>query len=392
MMINSGKAEQFNEIIMCIGEELDIPEDIFLSARRRYSMLAEWLRADHVERFSSDAEIYPQGSLRLGTSVRPVKKDDDYDVDLVYRRDIKKESTTQEKLRDELREQLERYIKHLHAFDDSIPVLVPGRRCWTLDYRGQFHMDVLPAIPDDEAEQFNLRNIEDGIKIPDRKLHEWQHSNPKGYAAWFDEQQEVILLERRKMMAKVAEVEVESIPAERVPTPLRRVIQILKRHRDISYQGNPGDKPISIIITTLVADAYAGEANMYDGLMSIVPKMRDGIENRGGEWWVPNPINPGENFADKWKQGEKPQRATCFFEWLERVERELATASKETGVQRIVESLSHALGEGLVKRAAERYGKTIDSKHQSGILKMASKTGLLGTVGTTVKKNTWYGA
>lgn len=392
MVIDSGKTKQLNEIMRYIGEELDIPEDIFNSAKRKYSMLAEWLRADHVERFSSDAEIYPQGSFRLGTSVRPVKKDDDYDVDLVYRRDIKKESTTQEKLRDELREQLERYIKHLHVLDDSIPVLVPGRRCWTLDYSGQFHMDVLPAIPDEEAERFNNRNIEDGIKIPDHELYEWQHSNPKGYVSWFNERQEAILLERRMMMAKVADVEVESIPVERVSTPLRRIVQILKRHRDIRYLGNPDDKPISIIITTLVAGAYSREGNVYEGLMSIVPKMRDGIENRGGEWWIPNPINQGENFADKWKQGEKPQRATRFFEWLDRVEKDFAEASKQTGFNHIMKALEPVLGEGLVKRAAERYGKSIDKKHQNGNLKMAANTGLLGTVGTSVKKNTWYGA
>lgn len=392
MLIDTTKAERLSEILRYVGEELDIPEDVYAAARRRYSMLADWLKADHLERFSSDAGIYHQGSLRLGTAVRPVKTDDEYDVDLVYRRDIKKRSTTQEKLKTKLKEQLRDYLKYLEKQKENIPELVEGRRCWTLDYRGQFHMDILPSIPDDEAAAHNLRNIEDGIRIPDRELHGWQHSNPKGYADWFNEQQKVLLTERREMMAKAAEVDVEQIPEERVGTPLRRVVQILKRHRDIRYQGNAEDKPISIIITTLATDAYNGEASIYAVLTALVPKMRDGIKKVDGEWWVPNPINPMENFANKWKPGEDPQRAQRFFEWLTQVENDIATAGNQTGIHHLVESLSPVLGESLVKRAAERYGKAVDGKHQGGNLKMAAKTGVLGAIGTTVKKNTWYGA
>ena len=120
--------------------------------------------------------------------------------------------------------------------------------------------------------------------------------------------------------------------------------------------------------------------------------MRDGIKKVDGEWWVPNPINPRENFADKWKKGEEPQRAIRFLEWLERVEADITTISKQTGVHRIVESLSPVFGTALVKRAAERYGRSVDSAHQAGSLKMAAKTGMLGTTGTTVRGNTWYGA
>ncbi len=392
MLIDSTKSERLSEIFGYIGEELDIPENIFLTARRRYSMLADWLKDDHLERFASDASIYHQGSLRLGTAVRPVKDNDEYDVDLVYCRDIKKESTTQEKLKNELEEQLRRYLRHLQAQKESLPELVAGRRCWTLDYKGQFHMDLLPAIPDDEADAYNLRNICDGIIIPDRKLHEWQHSNPKGYADWFSEQQKVLLTEWRAKMAKAQDVDIETIPKERVPTPLRRVVQILKRHRDIRYHGTPDDKPISIIITTLAAKAYSGEVNIYDALASTVTKMRDGIMKVNGEWWVSNPINPNENFADKWKEGEDPQRAMRFFEWLDQVEADITAAGKQTGIHRLVESLSPVFGSALVKRAAERYGKSVDGAHQSGTLKMAAKTGILGVIGTTVKKNTWYGS
>ncbi len=392
MFIDKSRADQLSEILRYLGEELDVPDDVYKTSCQKYTMLADWLKADHIERLSSDAEIYHQGSMRLGTAIRPVKEDGEYDVDLVYRRNIKKESTTQDKLKTELGEQLERYIKYLNKKGESIPQLVSGRRCWTLDYKGQFHMDILPAIPDEEASRHNLRDIADGINIPDEELRNWKDSNPKGYSGWFNDRQKVLLLERREIMAKAAEVDVEKIPEERVPTPLRRVVQILKRHRDIRYQGNPEDKPISIIITTLAGQVYAGEGDIFEALMAVTSKIRGEIRQKDGEWWIPNPINFEENFADKWKKTEEPQRANRFFEWLTQVEYDFAVVSKQTGVHKIVPILSTILGESLVKRAVERYGKGIDEKHQSGKLRMAAKTGLLGAIGTTVKRNTWYGA
>ena len=167
MQVDQQKGTQLAEILGYVGEELDIPEDVYQDIRRRYMDLGGWLKADHLEHYQSDAEIYPQGSLRLGTAVRPVKEEDEYDVDLVYRRDIQKESTTQEELKRDLEEQLKRYLRYLADGGSEVPELVPGRRCWTLDYRGQFHMDILPALPDDEAAEHNRRDAENGIIIPD---------------------------------------------------------------------------------------------------------------------------------------------------------------------------------------------------------------------------------
>jgi hypothetical protein len=250
-------------------------------------------------------------------------------------------------------------------------------------------LDILPSLPDDEAEQHNRRDAEDGIIITDRELREWQHSNPKGYGNWFDERQTALLLEGREVMAKAAEVDVDQIPAERVRTPLRRVVQILKRHRDVKYQDNPDDKPISIIITTLAARAYQREADVYTALTGIVQATRDGVKRRDGVYWVENPVNPAENFADKWQA--EPQRAVRFFEWLTQVGADLARASSQTGFHKIAESLEPVFGREVVAKSMELYGKRFDKAHRNGALRMAGKTGTLGAVGAVVRGNTWYG-
>ena len=51
-------------------------------------------------------------------------------------------------------------------------------RCIRLNYSGDFHMDILPGIQENEWD-------EDKLQIPDRLLGCWVSSNPRGYAKWF---------------------------------------------------------------------------------------------------------------------------------------------------------------------------------------------------------------
>lgn len=383
------RTQQLGTILDIIAEELDIPDATYADIVAKYEHLGAWIKADSEEKFRTDSEIYPQGSIRLGTIIRPVKNGDEYDVDLVYRRELAKTGVTQEELKTQAGEQLNRYLDHLKRVGREVPELESGRRCWTLNFKRQFHMDVLPAIPDDEAAANNLRDVDDGILITDRELHEWQPSNPKGYAKWFGERQKVILMERRAILAKAAKVDVEAIPESQVKTPLRRVVQALKRHRDLRYAGHPDDKPISIIITTLAAKAYENQPDFHDALLAVVGSMSSGIEKRDGVYWVANPVNPKENFADKWKA--EPERAKRFFEWVGQLTADIAKAQQQTGMQKLAESLEPVFGKEILAKSMERYGRQMDAAHQSGALRMASKTGTLGAIGAVVGNNTWYG-
>lgn len=47
----------------------------------------------------------------------------------------------------------------------------------------------------------------------------------------------------------LARVHIEQIPEDDVKTPLQRVVQLLKRHRDVFYEGQPEHRPSSIIVT-----------------------------------------------------------------------------------------------------------------------------------------------
>ena len=373
-----------------IAQDLDIPPELRSAVVSEYAHLADWLKRDAENLFQADAAVYPQGSMRLGTATRPVKASQDIDIDLVYRRDVSRSSVTQEALFTTTRQQIERYVLYRSSVGLSVPDLEVGRRCVTLIWKGRFHLDILPAVPDDQARLLGGVGRVDPLLITDKELRLWQHSDPKGFAAWFDERQTVILTEKRLAAARAAHVEVEDVPAESVATPLRQSVQLLKRHRDIFFQGGDSLQPASIIICTLAAQAYSQESTTAEALQSIVPRMRQHITKVDGRYWVANPVNPEENFADRWN--EASDRPEAFETWLAQAEVHLHNLSSAGDLTVITEELSNAYGKDLSTRAVERFGDRMFKTREAGNLKMASHTGVLGTTGTTmVPSHTFYG-
>ncbi|MEW5905817.1 MAG: hypothetical protein AB1734_03445, partial [Elusimicrobiota bacterium] len=95
------------------------------------------------------------------------------------------------------------------------------------------------------------------------------------------------------------------LPLNKRKSPLQKCIQILKRHRDIMFKDDSDGKPISIIITTLAALAYEGETELDDTLSGVLQRMENLVRTTVPR--VPNPVNPVEDFADKWAKPEYAQ-------------------------------------------------------------------------------------
>jgi hypothetical protein len=156
------------------------------------------------------------------------------------------------------------------------------------------------------------------------------------------------------------------------------------------FAKDPDRMPISIIITTLAARTYNNETDLYETLISLVKDMPRYIETRGGILWVPNPVNPGENFADKWQ--EHPDRAVIYRKWLYKVEKDITAALNNHDIHEIANALKPTFGEKSLNEAMIAYGKKIKEQRQKGKLKMAAGSGVLGVAGQTkVRDHTFYG-
>ena len=361
-----------SQLLRRAAEALDMPEHLHKEAVQKYGEVGQYLGDADSPLSINFLEIYHQGSFRLGTINRPLTDKDEFDIDLVCHLQLKKQNISQKELKQRVGDRLKQKEEYRR-------ILTEGRRCWTLDFEDRFHMDVLPAIPDEEGRK-------DSILITDRELTHWQHSDPKGYADWFLKRMPPLLFaEEREMLAKALQVEIEEVPEWKVKTPLQRAVQLLKRHRDLHFQHDRKDQPVSIIISTLAAWAYTGQADLYESLVHLAREMPVYIEKRNGVYWVANPVNPAENFADKWQ--EYPQRREKFFTWLKKVETDVTAALDTQGIPGVTAVLGPSFGESIVAKAVQGLGNTAYQQREAGKLYISTGTGMLAAAGPTIVKS-----
>lgn len=353
------------EFLEDLAEELSVPMGRYEQAERSYKLLGDWLHREASIVRQYDPKVYVQGSFRLGTTIRPSSEAEEYDIDSVCEfRKLSKVALTQSQLKALLGVEIEAYRK---AQNMNKP-LREGRRCWVLNYAkgAQFHMDVVPALPNGlsarillEARGLDARWTTTAIVITDNEAptythitDNWPRSNPKGYSEWFKSRMAAILERRKRLLTEGVRASVEDIPDYKVRTPLQAGVMILKRHRDHTFQHRTEVRPISVIITTLAAHSYNGEETIGQALSSILSGMDTHILRQDGKYWIPNPTDPVENFADKW--AEHPERAAAFFEWLEKARSEFAQTYRSTDRSIITETIGRGVGGPLAERAARR--------------------------------------
>jgi len=369
-MLTREQKKKFNAILEELGSTLDISQTEFDAAVQSYQAVGKHLSDGNSSLSPYDPEILPQGSFLLGTTIKPINKTDDLDIDLVVQLKGKPVSWTQAILKQKVGDQIKS-----HKTYKELLVSPDGTRCWTLRYRdnaefGRYHMDILPAIVDSGYRLILEKAFSDteisgldrlAIRITDKSRldfateqnHQtWLKSNPFGYAKWFFTRATIGATKSFSLRESIKPVPI----FQKDKLPLQRVVQILKRHRDMMFSSRPDkdDKPISIIITTLASKAYNGEADIIEALQNVVQTMHEHIEEyhpvSGKKMkWVGNPVNTGENFADKWIS--HPKRQSNFFEWLEQVKKDLSKATSISDNKLIMESLEKPFGKDAIQKA-----------------------------------------
>lgn len=362
---------------------LDIPSGLAASAVAEYEGVARWLARRGDIDGASDWDIYPQGSFRLGTVVRPLSGGGEFDIDLVCRLAVEKMATSQADLKAKVGAELLGYVTDARRRGLATKC-TEGQRCWTLVRDETFHMDVLPAIPDPDGSAT-------GILLTDRELLRWQYSDPIAYAEWFKDQMRQELVRKQAMLAEVRKSTVEQVPWYDVKTILQQSVQVLKRHRDIYFEKDPDNRPPSILITTLAAHAYSGDQHLYRAVIQSAEAMKVAVLKSNGVWSVPNPVQPNENFADKWAM--HPERALRFFAWLDALAQDLTAAKEGSGLQTVARRLKESFGESPVEKAATSLGDMFRTKRERGELGMLSgSAGLVsGSAARTVPRHNFFG-
>lgn len=392
-MVNQDKRMQD---ILKLVEKLDISPNMYKDAVDKYKNIAAYLKEKGIE-----ADFYPQGSFSIGTIVRPYKdnKDASYDLDAVCQINIKKEATTPKEIKDLVEnafESDERYRLRLKKYD----------KCCTIEYADiggiGFSIDIVPAVDEDPQTKSLLMQksaeptyIYTAIAITDKQhdQYSWATNNPKGYKSWFENINKAFLehspQQSRELIYKTYKglfASVEEIPIELERSSLQRVIQILKRHRDVYFSkiANGNElKPISAIITTIaaqIAKTAPISQNVFDLLKYILIELdiyskrqflkeeefsnnygdRNIIKRINGEWKIENPVNSDDNLADSWNEDDN--KAKYFFRWIKCVYDDFLGSISKTDIE-FLTILESAFGSEFVRGNMDikRYGSSIVS-------------------------------
>ena len=348
-------------ILNKLAESIDIPDSAYERAYARYKDLGNWFSREESSCYDFSPHVYSQGSFRLGTVIRPLDKEGEYDLDMGCRlmRGITKATHTQQELKKLVGADLEDYrlARGIEQRKEE------KSRCWRLRYADplRFHLDTVPSIPEArERKQFireaiirsgtaadlaELVSDLTGAITDNRKKNyhviddDWLLSNSEGFALWFESRIRLnnLLMEELKLKARA--VKVDEFPAYQWKSPLQRCVQLLKRHRDIMFVNSEDEKPASIIITALSARAYQGETEIGSALDTILSTMGKLINQNSPR--VANPVSPAEDFADRWSD---PAYESSFWFWLRKAQLDFEAIGKERKPELIVRAASDKLG------------------------------------------------
>lgn len=385
------KAQKLGIIFDSLAEELNITETMLEKAEKAYNALGEYIKSANEE---WEVSVYPQGSFELGTVIKPLNEQEQYDVDLVVL--VKQPIYDAEKLRSEVWALLENHGRYEGKIENKKP-------CIRIQYAdsAQFHMDIASA-------QDNILTNDTSINIArfdGESQYYYDDSNPKGYVEWFKSAMEYKKLQKsHRTLYEHGQTDVEELRLSRMRTPLQKAVQILKRHRDIYFTNkeNADDRPSSIIITTLCAKAYEetrgrfDSENVYLTIVNMLEQFKNYIgKNSDGEYYLENPSNRKENFLKKWK--DNPNLVVAFTEWIDKVYKDIITNPEtfiEDNPQELKKCIYESFGQKEAEKALDSYGIKMGQYAKSGSLKYDRNNGsiiLNEEKGTSYKTHTYFG-
>lgn len=325
-------------------------------------------------------DFYPQGSYRIQTTVKP-KGGDEFDLDFIL--EIKGEWKNEDPM--ELLKELYSLFKSNGVYETKVEL---KNRCVRINYEDDFHIDILPSFAAKRSE------YDTNIKVPDRESKDWTDSNPKGYGEWFNEKGD--LVDRTILLEKRVQASIEELPRDKpyeIISPLNKVVQLIKRHRDVYYKEKDMNGVRSIIITTLCANLYDGDSSEYSSMEKIINGISNLISNENEVLEIYNPVNKDEKFSEKWDNDKKEYLDFCKF--ILEFKKNLKKINMSEGINQKVVKLEELFGEKIVKESLIEQAEYISELRKGNKLKISTVNGMLITGGTEdykpIEEHTFYG-
>ncbi len=377
MITVNNKHTQLDDLLDNMAEEIQLDNSRYDRIKKHYEAVKNWIEDDEIFFKPFKYDVYPHGSVRISTTVKPIGRDE-FDLDIAIHLKAEWNSHTPARIYQELKRRLEENETYK-------AMLEPKNRCLRLNYSGDFHMDILPGIQEHPSDGNKL-------KVPDRELGTWVSSNPRGYANWFMQRTNLV---KESLLEKAFNA--EHIPSDnfKYKKPLQRGVQLIKRYRDIYFQKDDTYKTSSIVLTTIAGQFYKGEDSIYDTVDGIITSIRTNISDTSSRIKILNPVNSAEDFTDKWET--EPLYYDAFKKFCDFLYNEWQKLKVENGVIEESKILKGLFGDDLYGKAYARQTAQVENYRKNNSLGV-TRAGVLGAVSSAatkttaaIKSNTFFG-
>lgn len=214
------------------------------------------------QNLDSYIKIERQGSYALGTIIKPADENTEYDADILLYMKYEKGKDPKEYI-----DELYRCIREDKVYKEKAH---RKTRCVSLNYAGDFHLDIVPCITKEDGKQY----------ICNYQTNEFEQTDGTGYRDWFNDKTKI------------------------THGNLKRVTRLLKYLRD--HKGNFTAK--SILLTTLIGRAVYDEddgdlfKSVPDSLKIVSNRINDFLQRNPIMPKITNPVLPEEDFTRHWDQ------------------------------------------------------------------------------------------
>ena len=248
-----------------------------------------------------------QGSFALGTLIKPVDDNDEYDADI----QIVMNPNPNWQAKDYV-DAIYRTLKQNHNYADKLRLKT---RCVTIDYAGDFHLDVVPRVTSGGRHY-----------VCNRVENRFEPTDGTGYREWFNEKNRI------------------------TGGNLKRVVRLLKYLRD--HKNNYTAK--SILLTTLAGvtispsdEGTEAVSTVADTLVTVLSRMDDYLQRNPNMPEIKNPVLPTENFNRHWDQSKYVNFRTRVNSHAQAAKRAKAEPSSEAAIN----TWKRLFGESFGKRS-----------------------------------------
>ena len=247
-----------------------------------------------------------QGSYALGTLIKPVDDNDEYDADI----QIVMNPNPQWKAKDYVLA-VNRTLAGNQTYADKLRLKT---RCVTVDYAGDFHLDVVPRV-----------TINGKHYVCNRTDNTLEETDGIGYRDWFNE--------KNRMTGG----------------NLKRVVRLLKHLRD--HKNSFTAK--SILLTTLAGNTIKSSdegttavSTVADTLETVLSRMNDYLQQHPNMPEIKNPVLPSEDFNRHWDQRRYANFRNRVQSYTGTAKRAKAEPSAEKAIKVWQELFGDSFGKG----------------------------------------------